>query len=52
LKVRRYSANPLPFEEALGVGVAKAADHSRIVTRGVTMRKSAQTTGHPRRMRC
>lgn len=27
LKVRRHSANPLPFEKALGVGVAKAADH-------------------------
>ena len=27
LKVSRHSANPLPFEKALGVGVAKAADH-------------------------
>jgi hypothetical protein len=27
LKVRRHSANPLPFEKALCVGVAKAADH-------------------------
>jgi len=27
LKFRRHSANPLPFEKALGVGVAKAADH-------------------------
>ena len=27
LKVRRHSANPLPFEKTLGVGVAKAADH-------------------------
>ena len=32
LKVRRHSANPLPFEKALGVGVAKAADHEHIVT--------------------
>ena len=27
LEVRGHSANPLPFEKALGVGVAKAADH-------------------------
>jgi len=27
LKFRRHSANPLPFEKALGVSVAKAADH-------------------------
>jgi hypothetical protein len=27
LEVRRHSANPLPFEEALGFGVAKAAHH-------------------------
>ena len=27
LKVRRHSADPLPFEKALGVSVAKAADH-------------------------
>ena len=40
LKVRRHSANPLPFEKALGVGVAKAADHRRIITRGVTTCKS------------
>jgi hypothetical protein len=42
VKVRRHSANPLPFEKALGVGVAKAADHSPIVTRGVTTCKSLQ----------
>ena len=27
LKVRRHSANPLQFEQSLGVGVAKAANH-------------------------
>jgi len=40
LEVGRHSTNPLPFEKALRVGVAKTADHSRIVTRGVTMCKS------------
>jgi hypothetical protein len=42
LQVRRYSANPLPFEQALGVGVAKVPNHPRIVTRDVTTRKSPQ----------
>ena len=48
LEVRRHSANPLPFEKALCVGVAKAADHRRIVTRGVTIRKSPQNDPAPK----
>jgi len=27
LKVKRHSANPLPFEETLGVSIAETADH-------------------------
>jgi hypothetical protein len=42
LKFGRHPANPLPFEQTIGVAVAEAADHSRIVTRGVTTCKSRQ----------
>jgi hypothetical protein len=48
LKVRGYSTNPLSFEKTLGVGVAEAADHSRIVTRGVTTCKSPQNDSAPK----